>query len=400
MAKNGQKGQREYILPRAYTYNKDLSKHWFVYYYFMDPDTGKMKRFKNSKGINERDTVEKRIASIYSLTHRIKKKMLAGWNPFKEQETASYENRLEYQGKNNKVTDGAKTLDFHLSKFLEQKSCRPATYTSYKSKFRYFKKYMKSIRKGKIFMYRITRENADGFIQYLKTERKLKNKTINDYVVLLKVFFSNAIKEGACNDNVFGHMKKLKEYPRRPRIFTKDIIEKVVKVMKKDDPQMYLAVQIMYNCFIRPGELRYLKISDIDLTYGTIRVPAEVSKVGKQRIVVIPDHLLIKIRDHLVGNYPEDYYIISKKGHPWEQNVSRNYMYYKFVGIKEKVGISKEYILYAWKHTGMVELKRSGADWLAVRNQAGHASLDQTIAYTTELMGDCESYIKSNAPSI
>lgn len=395
-----EKRHQEYILPKVHTYDKDISKRWFVYYSFIDPSTGKMKRFKYYKGINDRDTLEKRISYIYGVKTRIKKKILSGWNPFKEQEQVSYTNLLEYQGRDNCVSGGPKTLDFYLSDYLERKNCRPATYTSYKSKFRYFKKYMKSIRKGKIFMYSITRENADGFVQYLKKERKLQNKTINDYVVLLKVFFAFLVKQGECRENVFDHIKKMKEYPRRPRIYTRDVIEKVVQVMKRDDPQMYLAVQIMFNCFIRPGELRHLKISDIDFENGSIRIPASVSKVGKQRVVVLPDHLLEQVRKLFLGVYSKEFYIIGKAGKPAENKVGRNYMYYRFVGIKEKLGMSKEYILYAWKHTGMVELKRSGADWLAVRNQAGHASLDQTIAYTTELMGDCESYIKSNAPRI
>ncbi len=398
--KKGQTKIKEFILPKIYTYKNDITKKWFVYYSFYDHKEGKLQRFKYYKGINQRDTVEKRRGYINGVRKRIEKKMLSGWNPFYEEEKVSYINKLEYQGKDNQIKNKQKTVDYHLSNFLESKSCRPATYTSYKSKFRYFLKYIKTRKRGNIFLYRITREDADGFVQYLKNERKLTNKTINEYVVLLKSFFANAKRSGNCNENIFDHHKKLKEFPKRPRIYSREIIEKIVSVMKEHDAQMYLAIQIMYNCFIRPGELRFLRVSDIDFRNGMIRIPADVSKVGKQRMVVIPDHLLKKISDHIKGKYPEDYFIISVKGEPWEKGVGRNYMYNRFVSIKEKVGISNEYILYAWKHTGMVELKRSGADWLAVRNQAGHSSLDQTIAYTTELMGDCESYIKSNAPRI
>lgn len=395
-----EKRHQGYILPKVNTYGKDISKRWFVYYSFIDPSTGKMKRFKYYKGINERDTVKKRISYIYGVKTRIKKKILSGWNPFDEHEQVSYTNHLEYKGKDNSVSGSPKSLEFYLSKFLEATNCRPATYTSYKSKLRYFEKYIKTVKRGCVFPYSITRDNADGFVQYLKTERKLQNKTINDYTVLMKAFFAYLVKQGACRDNVFSEIKKLKEYPKRPRIYTRDIIEKVVKVLKSDDPQMYMAVQIMFNCFIRPGELRLLKICDIDFENGSITIPAGVSKVGKQRVVVLPNHLLDQIRKSFYGIYPKEYFIIGKAGRPAIKNVGRNYMYYKFVDIKKKLGMSKEYILYAWKHTGMVELKRSGADWLAVRNQAGHSSLDQTIAYTTELMGDSDKYIKSNAPRL
>ncbi len=391
---------KKYILPQVYTYNDDLSKKWFVHYSFYDASRGEMIRYRYSKGINLQKTVEGRKQHMRNICKKIKKKILSGWNPIDEAERVSYLNLLEYRGKDNKVEGRQKTIDYHLNHFLKGISCRPATYTSYKSKFRYFLKYVKSKKRGNIFIYQLTRDDADGFVQYLKNERKLTNKTINDYVVLMKRFFGNAVRSGYCQENVFEHHKKLKESTKRPRTFSSDITKKIVKVMEENDTQMYLAIQMMFNCFIRPGELRKLRIWDIDFSNGSIRIPADVSKVGKQRVVVIPDHLLAKLKNVIQGRYPEEYYIISKKGEPWIRGVGRNYLYNRFVRIKKMLDIPNSYILYAWKHTGMVELKRSGADWLAVRNQAGHSSLDQTIAYTTELMGDCDSFIKSNAPRI
>ena len=48
----------------------------------------------------------------------------------------------------------------------------------------------------------------------------------------------------------------------------------------------------------------------------------------------------------------------------------------------------------------MVELKHSGADWLDIRNQAGHESLDQTIEYTMELMKEGSRHIREKAPRL
>jgi len=64
MAQSGQRGQREFILPKIHIFNKDISIQWFVSYSFIEPDTGIMIRFKHYKGINDRETLAKMSLAI------------------------------------------------------------------------------------------------------------------------------------------------------------------------------------------------------------------------------------------------------------------------------------------------------------------------------------------------
>jgi site-specific recombinase XerD len=389
--------KRIVILPKLYSWGDDAAKNWFVYYSYRDPNVDKMKGFRVYKGFAKYKTAEEKNKHGKKLIKEIKKKLKNGWTPFVNADVI-YQDSIQYQRDDNKGKRG-KGLNYYTNKYLESLiGIRPATYTSYKSKFRCFEKFIKETTDLKNSIHDLEKKHADQFQKHLARKRNLKNKTINEYNVLLKTFFKKLINDGVVKQSPFAHLKKRDEETIKPRIYSKEILTKIITEAKQSDRQLYLVLQIIYSCFIRPGELRYIQIKDIDFSTGFIRIRADVSKVKKQRMSVVPDYVMAQIRDLYMDKYDDELYLISSKGEPGKTPVSRNYLYTRFVNLKKRAGIPKGYIMYAFKHTGMVDLKRAGADWLAIRNQAGHKSLDQTIEYTTELMGDNNTFIREKSP--
>ena len=122
-----------YSIPKINTANGDLSKRWYVYYSFRNPETGKMKRMSNIYGrINLFKTKEARL-SVLSIYHkRLIHLLKQGYNPFenntqlhqnlqKERLAKSIvkENKQKPKIGNNLSTDGEQQLQQIIDKLKE-----------------------------------------------------------------------------------------------------------------------------------------------------------------------------------------------------------------------------------------------------------------------------------------
>lgn len=397
--------QKLIIMPKLHDYKGDLKKQWFVFFSYRNPNTGKMQRFREYKGFSAYKTKAEKYQWAQSLIEELRIKLKNGWNPFTGDEKVVYNDNLEYQHvakEYGRQRSSIRDIRYYASQFLDQKKkeVRPSTYTTYKSKFRYLEKFLEKKDLAGSHPAVFTKVNAEAFIDYLQGERNAGNKSINEYTTLMRSLWNYMVEQNAIRENVFSRVKRLKSKSNKPRIYNDTLIGKLKAIMERMDPQMLIIIKMIFNCLIRPGELRKLKIKNIDFARGRIAIPAEIAKTNKQRIVDVPDYFLQDLIEKKYDKAPGNYFIIGVDGEPSARMVGRNYMYSRFRKIREEAGLSQEYWLYAWKHTGMVELKLAGTDWLEIRNQAGHQSLDQTIEYTQELMGVSSAKIKRDGPKI
>jgi tRNA U38,U39,U40 pseudouridine synthase TruA len=71
--------------PKIYTAKEDLSKRWYVYYYFRNPKTGKLERMANVYGkVNHYKTKESRMSLLSSYRKNLVLLLKQGFNPFIE----------------------------------------------------------------------------------------------------------------------------------------------------------------------------------------------------------------------------------------------------------------------------------------------------------------------------
>src|ERR1051325_10712736 len=60
----------------------DVTKRWYVEYYFLNPHTDKYQRFRDYGGFNKIKSPEKRRVAFISLQQEINKRLVNGWSPF------------------------------------------------------------------------------------------------------------------------------------------------------------------------------------------------------------------------------------------------------------------------------------------------------------------------------
>ena len=381
--KKRMKRQKICILPRLNDCNGDTNKQWFVYYSYLNPKTNKMVRFRTSEGFSSLKSAAARRKVANKLLEKLTNKLKNGWNPFEDDTEVIYSDNLQYDllaKETGRLRKSNKTFEYYMSEFLQEKkpNIRISTYHTYNSKFRVMKEFLT---KQKINGNDITEfgdADARRFIDYLFEVRKIHNKMANQYVLLFKAFFKHLIKRRILNVNPFEGIQHSKEASVPAKYFQLPTLEIVKKTILGNDPQLWTIAQFEFYCMIRPSELRKLQIKNINMFEATVTVPAYIAKNGEQRTVVIPEPFhkyLLEIMQP--GMYPEDYFIISKKKHPDQEPVGKNYMWNHFDKIRKLINLPRDYKLYSFKHTGNVMAAKSGIGLKEIQMQNGHHSLLQ-----------------------
>jgi len=142
-------------------------------------------------------------------------------------------------------------------------------------------------------------------------------------------------------------------------------------------------LETMYSCGLRVSEVVNLKISQLYLDVGFIRV---IGKGNKERLVPIGGsavkYITIyknSIRIHIQpqpGN--EDILFLNRRG----SKLSRVMIFLIIKDLSAKAGIKKTISPHTFRHSFATHLVENGADLRAVQEMLGHESITTTEIYT------------------
>ena len=142
-------------------------------------------------------------------------------------------------------------------------------------------------------------------------------------------------------------------------------------------------LETMYSCGLRVSEVVNLKISQLYLDVGFIRV---VGKGDKERLIPIGSSAIKyitiyknEIRVHVQPNKgQEDVLFLNNRG----TKLSRVMIFYIIKNLALKAGIKKTVSPHTFRHSFATHLVEGGADLRAVQEMLGHASITTTEIYT------------------
>ena len=393
----------EIKLPVTNNRKGDLSRPWYVEYSVRNPKNGVLERFRIYEGLSAGSEAERTVLAAKIAT-QIRRKLKTGWTPFDKFDVI-YSDSLTYQkatDKLKKAKSNNNTWRLNLSVWLDQHqhAIRKSTYQSYQAKFRIFVEFLELKKMDSDDILYFDSKAIDSFYLFLQNTRKLCNKTVNEYTILLRRVSKDLLKKNIITENHFIEVKRLRSFSKKPIPFNDVNIQNLKKMILAIDPQLWLCIQFIFYSFIRPNELRLLQMKHLDLVAGKIIVPGEFSKNHKTQTVIIPDPLLDYLKELNFESYSYDDYLITLKGTPGPVHVGRNYMGNHFRRVRFLLKMPSAYKFYGWKHTGVLRLKRSGADPFAMKDQLRHYSFDEMLEYIIELEGAESSHIKHNGPRI
>jgi integrase len=374
--------------PKLYDAKGDIKKDWYVYYSFFNSSSKKLERLKIKAGINKEKTVDARRIAAGLVITKLTEDLLNGYNPF---------DKPLIRG--SVLSETYYLSNILMNYFIKKKEIlRKKTISTYSTKIEYFCAWLKKNYPG-IEVKDFTEKTAREFIEFVKKEKK-SNTTINSYFITLKTLFNEMWKDDLFLKNPFS---KIKRYPevRQGKLPFKEYHKEVLKKqLQEKNQQLWLFVQFIYYCFIRPGELRLLKVEAINVDNSTIVIDAGISKNKKTQYVAIPKPLLNIIKEKNLNTYPDNYFIFGRDGLPGPEPRKDDYFNRAHKEITDFMGLGRRYTLYSWKSTGAVDAVRSGLGLKDIQLQLRHSSLEMTDIYLQSIGVLDNKAIMNNFPEL
>lgn len=170
-----------------------------------------------------------------------------------------------------------------------------------------------------------------------------------------------------------------------PDILSVDEIDNLINAIDrstKEGQRNCAILETLYSCGLRVSELCNLRISDLYLDEGFIKVEG---KGSKQRLVPISPKAIKEIKnyfltrsDGLIKPEFEDYVFISRFG----KNISRIMVFHIIKELADKIGLKKSISPHTFRHSFATHLLEGGANLRAIQSMLGHESIGTTEIYT------------------
>ncbi|MBP7558082.1 MAG: site-specific tyrosine recombinase XerD [Chitinophagaceae bacterium] len=171
-----------------------------------------------------------------------------------------------------------------------------------------------------------------------------------------------------------------------PDILSFDEIEQIIAQIDLSKPEggrNKAILETLYSCGLRVSELVNLRISQLYLDVGFIRV---IGKGDKERLVPIGQSATKYInlyrqtqRQHLqVASGHEDILFLNRHG----RKLSRVMIFLIIRELVQQAGIKKNVSPHTFRHSFATHLVEGGADLRAVQEMLGHESITTTEIYT------------------
>lgn len=170
-----------------------------------------------------------------------------------------------------------------------------------------------------------------------------------------------------------------------PEVLTVDEIDRIIGAIdrSKDEGQRNRAImEMLYSCGLRVTELCQLRLSDLYLDQGFIRV---FGKGNKERLVPISDRAIQELQlwfqdrnNCQIKKGHEDFVFVSlRRG----TALSRIMIFHIVKELAEISGIKKKISPHTFRHSFATHLLEGGANLRAIQAMLGHESIATTEIY-------------------
>ena len=161
-----------------------------------------------------------------------------------------------------------------------------------------------------------------------------------------------------------------------------DRLEESIDLSKPEGQRNRTIIEVLFSCGLRVSELVHLKLSELYLDDGFIRV---LGKGSKERLVPISPRAIKELRlwfsdrVHLdVKAGEEDFVFLNRRGH----HLTRTMILIMIKRQAEEAGIKKTISPHTLRHSFATALLQGGADLRAIQAMLGHEHIGTTEIYT------------------
>lgn len=171
---------------------------------------------------------------------------------------------------------------------------------------------------------------------------------------------------------------------RLPEVLSTDEIDQIQKsidLSKPEGQRNKTIIEVLFSCGLRVSELVNLKLSNLYLEEGFVRV---MGKGSKERLVPISSKAVRELQYWFVDRNlmkiqqgEEDYVFLNRRG----KHLTRTMILIMLKRQAVAAGITKTISPHTLRHSFATELLKGGADLRAIQAMLGHESIGTTELY-------------------
>ncbi len=238
---------------------------------------------------------------------------------------------------------------------------------------------------GKLDWTLVTKAHIRRFMQFV-AGLELAVNTQARMLSGIKAFFRFLVLEARIQQDPCAALEAPKIPRNLPEVLSLAEIESLISAIDLSRPEGIrnrAMVEVLYSAGLRVSELIELRLSQLYLDLGYLRVRG---KGDRERLVPIGSMATHTLETYLKDRRPfgkiqagaEDYVFLNRRGKP----LSRVMVFLIVRDLAQSLGLKKKVYPHIFRHSFATHLVESGADLRAVQQMLGHQSITTTEIYT------------------
>jgi integrase/recombinase XerD len=274
-------------------------------------------------------------------------------------------------------------IDVFLDRLWMNNGLSENTLSAYRSDLRGFLSWLRQRGKGGLLV--AEDDDLQGYLG-CRFQAGMSPRSAARLLSSLKRFYRYQLMEG----NIAKDPSALLDTPKLgrplPKILNEADVEHLLEAPLTDIPRELrdrTMLEFMYACGLRVSELINIKLDQINMQQGVLRIRG---KGGKERLVPIGEQALHWIGRYLIEARPAflkrlsttEWLFVTNRGTP----MTRQAFWYLIKRYAYRAGIDKELSPHTLRHAFATHLLNHGADLRVVQMLLGHSDLSTTQIYT------------------
>ncbi|MFZ3019826.1 MAG: site-specific tyrosine recombinase XerD [Gallionella sp.] len=236
-----------------------------------------------------------------------------------------------------------------------------------------------------VAMLQTTHADLQGYLGHMVAERKAKPTSTGRTISSLKRLFRYLLRQGKIDADPTLQI----DTPKLPRNLPKSLTEQDVELLlNAPDTQTPLGLrdrtmfEVLYATGLRVSELVTLRITQVSMDMGVVRV---MGKGSKERLVPLGEESLDWLRRYLADGRPvllsgkvADALFVTARG----EGMTRQMFWYLIKKHAKTGGLHKPLSPHTLRHAFATHLLNHGADLRVVQMLLGHSDISTTQIYT------------------
>jgi len=169
-------------------------------------------------------------------------------------------------------------------------------------------------------------------------------------------------------------LPNIKHDKKLPIVLGRDEVKALIK--HADLLKHRLLISLLYGCGLRCGEVRAIRLRDIDLSRRMLLI--RKTKGNYDRYVPLGNLLVKGIQQYIESTGATDYLFT---GSDYDSRYSQRGVQWVIKTLCQKAGIRKEVSTHTLRHTYATHLLEDGLDIVSIKELLGHAHIETTMVY-------------------